>query len=73
MAIESALSSRINLKLNAGTRQSTGTMIVRTIQLGKVNSMADAEKVMSVIGALAPVLSVPVFRIERQEITVLEA
>ena len=72
MAIESALSSRINLKLNAGVRQGTGGMIVRTMSLGKVVSQADAAKVMSVIGALVPVLSVPLFRIERQEVTVLE-
>ena len=72
MAIENALRSAISLKMNAGTREGTGGMIVRTVSLGKVMSQADAAKVLSVVGALAPVLSVPLFRVERQEVTVLE-
>ena len=54
--------------MNAGTRQDGG-MIVRSISLGKVNHNADAEKIMSVVDALAPVLDAPLFRVERREVT----
>jgi hypothetical protein len=72
MAIESALKSAVNLKLNAGTRPGTGGMIVKTVALRGVTYQADAGKIMSVGGALVPVLEHPLYRVERQETTVLE-
>jgi hypothetical protein len=72
MAIESVLRSSVNLRLNAGRRESTGGMIVRSISLGNVMREADAAKIMSVVAALVTVLEFPLFRVERQEVTVLE-
>ena len=72
MAIENAHRSSVSLKLNAGTREGTGGMIVRSCSLGKVTHGADAGKVMSVAGALVPVLGHPLFRVERTEVTILE-
>ena len=72
MAIESALSSAITMKLNAGVRQGSGSMIVRTVALGKVMHGAEGAKVMNCVGALLPVLAHPLFRVERRETTVLE-
>jgi hypothetical protein len=72
MAIENAHRSAVNLKLNMGTRESTGGMIVRTVSLGNLMSGAAADKIMSVVNALAPILARPVYRVERQEVTILE-
>ena len=72
MAIENAHRSSVSLKLNAGTRENTGGMIVKGCSLGKVLHGADVNKVMSVVGALAPVLEHPLFRVERTEVTILE-
>ena len=72
MAIESALRSSITLKMNAGTRPGGVGMITKSCSLGKVIYGADASKVMSVVGALVPVLVHPLFRVERTEVTVLE-
>ena len=72
MAIENAHSSKVTLKLNAGVRASTGGMIVKSISIGKITHGADVNKIMNVVGALAPVLLHPMFRVERQETTILE-
>jgi len=72
MAIENAHRSSVALRLNAGVRESNGSMIVRSCSLGRVVSGADAAKVMSVVGALLPVLEHPLFRVERTEVTILE-
>jgi hypothetical protein len=72
MAIENAHRSNVALKLNVGVRESTGGMLVRSIRLGNVMMAADADKIMSVVGALAPVLVFPLYRVERTEVTVLE-
>ena len=72
MAVENALKSSVSLKLNTGAREGTGSMIVRSCSLGKVVHGADADKVMGVVGALAPVLKHPLFRVERTEVTILE-
>ena len=72
MAIENAYRSSVSLKLNAGTRAGTGNMIVKSCSLGKTSHSADADKVMSVVGTLAPVLAHPLFRVERTEVTILE-
>ena len=66
MAIENAHRSSVSVKLNAGTRESTGGMIVKSCSLGKVTHGADAGKVMGVVEALAPVLEHPLFRVERK-------
>ena len=72
MAIESALRHSVAVRLNAGTRPGTGNMLVRTTSLSGLVHGADAARIMSVVGALAPVLSHPLFRIERTAVTVLE-
>ena len=72
MAVENAHRSSVSLKLNAGTREGTGGMIVRSCSLGKVVHNANAGKVMSVVEALAPILEYPLFRTERTEVTILE-
>jgi hypothetical protein len=72
MAIESAHRSAVNLKLNAGIRQGTGGMVVKNVSLGRVMYGADADKIMSVVGALIPCLVHPLYRVERQETTILE-
>ena len=71
MAIENAHRSSVSLKLNAGTRD-TGGVLVKSCSLGKITHGADADKVMSVVGALVPVLEHPLFRVERTEVTILE-
>ena len=72
MAIESALRSSVSLKLNAGTKPGTGTMITKSCSLGNVIHGADKDKIMSVVGALLPVLENPLYRVERTEVSVLE-
>ena len=72
MAIENAHRSSVSLKLNAGSRPATGTMIVKSCSLGKVTHEADKDKIMNVVGALMPVLEHPMFRVERTEVTILE-
>ena len=72
MAMENAYRSSVSLKLNAGTKDNTGGMIVRSCSLGKVIHGANVNKVMSVAGALAPVLEHPLFRVERTQVTILE-
>ena len=72
MAIENAYSSKVTLKLNAGIRESSGGMIVKSISIGRIMHGAEVNKIMSVVGALAPVLLHPLFRVERQETTILE-
>ena len=72
MAMENAHRSSVSLKLNAGIRESTGGMIVRSCSLGRVVYGADVNKVMNVVGALAPVLEHPLFRVERTQVTILE-
>ena len=72
MATESTHRSSVALRLNVGTREDTGSMIVRSCSLGRVVNGADASRIMSVVGALVPVLEHPLFRVERTEVTVLE-
>ena len=72
MAIESALRSSVSLKLNAGMKPGTGTMITKSCSLGKVVYGANKDKIMSVVGTLLPVLENPLYRIERTEVTVIE-
>ena len=72
MAIENAHRSSVSLKLNTGTREGTGGMIVKSCSLGKVAHGADVDKVMNVVEALTPVLEHPLFRVERTEVTILE-
>ena len=72
MAIEHAYRSSVSLKLNAGTRESSGGMIVKSCSMGKVVHGADKDKIMSVVGTLLPVLEFPLFRVERTEVTILE-
>ena len=72
MAIESALRSAVSLKLNAGTRPGGSGMLTKSCSLGKVMAGADAGKVMTVVGALIPVLALPLYRVERTEVTVIE-
>ena len=72
MAIESPYKSSVNLRLNAGIKQSTGGMIVKSMSLGKVMAGANAGKIMSVLGALVPVLEFPLYRVERVETSIIE-
>ena len=72
MAVENAYRSSVSLKLNAGTKAGTGGMTVKSCSFGKVVKGAAANKIMSVVGALAPVLEHPLFRVERTEVTILE-
>ena len=72
VAIENAHSSAVTLKVNAGVRQSTGGMIVKSVSLGKIMSGANKDKIMSVVGALLPVLEHPMFRVERRITTIIE-
>jgi hypothetical protein len=72
MAIENAHRSSVSLKLNAGSKEGTGTMIVKSCSLGNVIRGADKNKIMSVVGALNPILVHPLFRVERTEVTILE-
>jgi len=72
MAIESALRSAVTLKLNAGTRPGGVGMLVKSCSIGKVIYGADKDKVMSIVGAMLPVLEHPLYRVERTEVTVIE-
>ena len=70
--VENGYRSSVSLKLNGGASPVTGTMLVKSCSLGKVVRNADAEKIMGVVGALAPLLVHPVVRVERTEVTTLE-
>jgi len=72
MAIENALRSAISLKLNAGTKPGGSGMLTKSCSLGKVMAGADKDKIMSVVGALLPVLVYPLYRVERTEVSVIE-
>ena len=72
MAIENAYRSSVSLKMNAGTKPGTGGMITKSCSLGNIMHGANAGKIMSVVGALAPVLENPLYRVERTEVTVIE-
>ena len=72
MAIENAHRNTVNLRLNGGTRPGGGGMLVRTTPLGRLMHGADNAKIMSVIGALVPVLKHPLFRVEKTVVTILE-
>ena len=69
---ESVLSAGVAVKLNAAVTP-RGGMATRSVSLGKVASEADADKVMDVVGALSPVLSLSPVRVERTVVTLLEA
>ncbi|MDR1377953.1 MAG: DUF1659 domain-containing protein [Synergistaceae bacterium] len=70
--IESAYKSSIAVKLDAGTNPATGNMIVKSCSLGKIVEGADNDKIMSVVGALLPVLDHSLVRVERTKVTSLE-
>ena len=72
MAMENAYRSSVSLKLNSGSREGTGTMIVKSCSLGNVVAGADKDKIMNVVNALLGVLEYPKFRVERTEVTILE-
>ncbi|GHV48025.1 hypothetical protein FACS1894204_11990 [Synergistales bacterium] len=69
---ESVLRSGVSVKLNAGAAPSGGMKVVG-VSLGKVTSDADKDKIMSVISALTPVLSLNPVRVERTTVTMIDA
>ena len=71
MAIESAYSSSVSLKLINGATASGGTKTV-TVSIPKVVHAADKDKIMSIVEALAPCLELPLHRVIRTEQTVIE-
>jgi hypothetical protein len=71
-AVESAYRSGVSVKLNAGVSPVSGGMVVKSLSLGKIVREADKDKIMSVVGALIPVLDYGLARVERTEVTVLE-
>jgi hypothetical protein len=70
--IENAYRSGVSVKLNGGVSPVTGSMIIKSCSLGKVVQGADKDGIMSVVGALMPVLEHSLARVERTEVTVLE-
>ena len=71
-AIENAYKSAVSVKLDAGVNPSTGNTILKSCSLGKLVQGADADGIMSVVGALVPCLEHPLVRVERTEVTTLE-
>jgi hypothetical protein len=71
MAIESAYSSAVALRLNNGVT-GAGTVKSVTVSIPKVVHGADADKIMSVVGGLLPCLELPLIRVIRTEQTVIE-
>ena len=71
LAIESAYSSSVSLRLNAGFTGS-GSMKVVNVALRGLLHGADKDKIMSVVGTLLPVLIHPLYQVRRTEITVIE-
>jgi hypothetical protein len=71
-ATESVLRSGVNVKLNAGITPSGG-IATRSVSLGKITDAADATKIMDVVDALSPVLSLAPVRVERTKVTLIEA
>ncbi|MDR1376678.1 MAG: hypothetical protein LBJ22_04130 [Synergistaceae bacterium] len=69
---ENAYKSGVSVKLNGGVSPVTGGMIVKSCSLGKIVQGADKDRIMSVVGALMPVLDYGLVRVERTEVTVLE-
>jgi hypothetical protein len=69
---ESAYRSSVSVKLNGGVNAVSGNTILKSCSLGKVVHGADKEKIMSVVGALLPVLDYSLARVERTEVTLLE-
>ncbi|MDR1979083.1 MAG: DUF1659 domain-containing protein [Synergistaceae bacterium] len=72
MATERAYKSSVSVKLDAGINPATGNMILKSCSLGKIAQGADKDKVMSVVGALLPVLDHSLAHVERTEVTILE-
>jgi hypothetical protein len=72
-AVENAYRSGVSVKLNGGVNPATGSMIVKSCTLGKIVHGADKDRIMDVVDALAPVLDYGLVRVERTEVTVLEA
>jgi hypothetical protein len=72
MATESTYKSSVAVKLDGGASPVTGNMVVKSCSLGKVAHGADKDKIMTVVGALLPVLEHPLVRVERTEVSVLD-
>ena len=72
MAMETALSSVVALRLNCGIRESTGTMITRTANIRNVDVEAEASDIFSVVVALAPVIGFPILNTERRIVSRIE-
>jgi hypothetical protein len=70
--VENAYRSGVSVKLNGGLSPVSGGMVVKSFSLGKVVQGADGDRIMNVVGALAPVLEYGLARVERTEVTVLE-
>ena len=70
--VENAYRSGVSVKLNGGVSPVSGGTIVKSFSLGKIVRGADKDRIMNVVGALAPVLDYGLARVERTEVTVLE-
>lgn len=71
--IERGYSSKVTVKLNGGTNTATGGMIVRNVNLSKIEFSADAEKIMNIVGNLLSCLEYPLSAVQRTQVTTLEA
>ena len=73
LAIERGLTSAAQMRLNAGTQPGTGSMITKTVSLGRIKRNADADKLLAVAAALLACCEYPFSRLERREVTTIEA
>lgn len=62
----------VSLKLNGGKDPTTQQAITRSISLNGIKAGADGDKILNVVETLAPVLSLPVTRVEVTQVNSLE-
>ena len=64
--------SAVALKLNAGKDPKTGKAVVKSCALGGIRGGADPEAIVNVAELVAPVLVLPVTRVEQTDVRSLE-
>lgn len=64
--------SAVALKLNAGKDPKTGKTVVKSCSIAGIRGGADPEAIVNVAELVAPVLVLPVTRVEQTDVRTLE-
>ncbi|MDR2528794.1 MAG: hypothetical protein LBD04_07250 [Synergistaceae bacterium] len=71
IVLDSVLKSAVSIKLNAGVGPTTGNTLIKSCSLGNVVYAANPDKIMNIVGLALPVLSYPLNRVERTEVSTI--